>query len=142
MNMHKLSQTVAYPHRNPLIVALAAFTFLLAMPTWHIVHAQSVERTPMSIEAAAQRHAEGLAMERRGDEQGAFVAFLEAAGDGYPPAQRRLGEIYDSGNSAVVRNYPESIRWYEKAREGGEDIPKPKSPYPPIGTIPTVVIGH
>lgn len=59
----------------------------------------------MSIEAAAHRHVEGLAMERRGDEQGAFAVFLEAAEDGYPPAQRRLGEIYDSGNSAVVRNY-------------------------------------
>ncbi len=89
--------------------------------------------------AAARRHAEGLAMEHRGDEKGAFIAFQEAAEEGYAPAQRRLGEIYDSGNSAVTRNYPESIRWYEKAREGGEVIPPPKSPYP---TIPAVTTGR
>jgi TPR repeat protein len=34
-----------------------------------------------------------------------------------------VGEIYDSGNSAIERDYEESIRWYQKAREGGEDIP-------------------
>jgi len=78
-------------------------------------------------------------MERRGDNQGAFVAFLEAAEGGYPPSQRRLGEIYDSGNSAVVRNYSESIRWYERAREGGEDIPPQKSPYP---VIPAIIMGR
>ncbi len=67
-------------------------------------------------------------MEQRGDDKGAFVAFLEAAESGYPPAQRRLGEIFDSGNSVVKRDYEESIRWYQKAREGGEIIPPPK-PY-------------
>jgi hypothetical protein len=133
--MNNLSRTAPYPHRNPVITALVAITFLLAMPPWHRVHAQTVERAPMSNEAAARRHVEGLAMERRGDERGAFIAFREAAEDGYPPAQRRLGEIYDSGNSAVVRNYPESIRWYEKAREGGELIPPPGSPYPTIPAI-------
>ena len=140
--MNKVSRTTPYPHRNPLIAALAMFAFLLAIPAWQIVHAQSVARAPMSKEAAAHRHVEALAMERRGDERGAFVAFLEAAEDGYPPAQRRLGEIYDSGNSAVVRNYSESIRWYEKAREGGEEIPPLKSPYPSFATIPTIKTGH
>jgi hypothetical protein len=38
-----------------------------------------------------------------------------------------LSEIYDSCNAAVERDYEQSIRWYEKAREGGEDIPPPKS---------------
>jgi TPR repeat protein len=79
----------------------------------------------MSKEAAAQRYEAGLALEQRRDEKGAFMAYLEAAEYGHPPAQRRLGEIYDNGNSAVERNYSESIRWYQKAREGGEQIPAP-----------------
>jgi TPR repeat protein len=132
MNKHKRSRTTVSSHRNPLFAALAALAFLLAMPAGQIARAQSMERAPMSKEAAAHRHVEGLAMERRGDEQGAFVAFIEAAEDGYPPAQRRLGEIYDSRNAAVVRDYSKSIQWYEKAREGGEEIPPQKSPYPTI----------
>ena len=87
------------------------------------VHAQA----PASNSPAAQRHVTGLALEHRGDEKGAFLAFQDAAEQGYPPAQRKLGEIYDSGNSAVKRDYEESIRWYQKAREGGEDIPPPKT---------------
>jgi TPR repeat protein len=70
-----------------------------------------------------------MGLAHRGDEKGAFIAFLAAAEEGYPPAQRRLGEIYDSGNAAVERNYAESIRWYQKAREGGEEIPSPKKIY-------------
>ena len=67
---------------------------------------------------------------------GAFLAFQEAAEIGYPPAQRKLGEIYDSGSTAVKRDYEESIRWYQKAREGGEDIPSPPSPMPNPGISP------
>jgi len=95
--------------------------------------AQTPVRTPMSHEAAAQRHAEGLALQKSGNEKAAFVAFLDAAEHGHPPAQRRLGEIYDTGNTAVERDYLESIRWYEKAREGGEPLAaQPKVPHSPI----------
>jgi TPR repeat protein len=91
---------------------------------------QAPPRAPMSPEGAAQRHAEGLALQQGGNEKAAFAAFLEAAEHGYPPAQRRLGEIYDSGNSAVERDYIASIRWFEKAREGGEQLPaQPKVPH-------------
>lgn len=86
----------------------------------------------MNHQAAARRYTAGLALERRGDERGAFIAFQEAAEFGYPPAQRKLGEIYDTGNSAVKRNYAVSVQWYEKAREGGESIPPPKSPIPVV----------
>ena len=99
------------------LLVVTAFALTAAMPGWQAVHAQ----TP----AAAQRHAQGLALEHRGDDKGALVAFLDAAEQGYPPAQRKLGEIYDSGNHAVKRDYEESIRWYQKAREGGEIIPPP-----------------
>jgi len=81
---------------------------------------------------AAHRHVSGLALEHRGDDKGAFDAFLEAAQAGYPPAQAKLGEIYDSGNAAVERNYSESIRWYQLARENGQVLPAPKSPMPSV----------
>lgn len=123
--MKKLSPATPSLHRNLLFAGLAAFALVAAMPTWQIVHAQSPAHSPMSNAAAAHRHVEGLALADRGDEKGAFSAFLAAAEDGYPPAQRRLGEIYDSGNAAVERDYAESIRWYERAREGGEQIPPP-----------------
>ena len=76
-------------------------------------------------EDAARHYREGLAMERRGDHQGALKAFLEAGEAGYGPAQRRLGEIYDSGSPAVKHDYQASLKWYQKAREQGIEIPKP-----------------
>jgi len=96
------------------------------MSSGQIAYAQ----TPATQESPVLRHAAGLALERHGDDAGAFIAFVEAAEAGHPPAQRKLGEIYDSGNPAVKRNFQASIRWYEKAREGGEIIPTPPSPMP------------
>ena len=97
------------------------------MPAWQIVHAQTGVRAPVGVVTVVQRHVEGITLAHRGDDKGAFIAFLDAAEHGYPPSQRRLGEIYDSGNSAVERNYEESIRWYQKAREGGEELPPQKN---------------
>jgi TPR repeat protein len=109
-----------------MALSLATVVLVAAMPALQVVHAQS-QTQPLALAAgAAARHVDGLAMERRGDQKGAFIAFLQAAEEGYPPAQRRLGEIYDSGNSAVERDHAESIRWYQKARAGGEQIPQPK----------------
>ena len=109
------------------------------MPAWQIAHAQSAAGAPVSVVTVVQRHVEGVTLAHRGDDQGAFIAFLDAAEHGYPPSQRRLGEIYDSGNSAVERNYEESIRWYQKAREGGEELPPQKN----YGTLkfPSVRVG-
>ena len=64
-------------------------------------------------------------MERKGDDQGALKAFLEAGEAGYGLAQRRLGQIYDKGNKAVQRDYQASLRWYQKARDQGVEIEKP-----------------
>ena len=80
---------------------------------------------------AALRYREGLALERRGDEQGAFKAFLDAGEGGHGLAQRKLGEIYDKGGP-VERDYETSLQWYRKARAQGVPIAKPfvRSPYP------------
>jgi len=111
-------------------LGIVIFALLASAPGLQAVHAQSMAKAAVATSEAARQHAAGLALEKRGDDHGAFTAYLAAAEQGHPPAQRKLGEIYDSGNSAVKRNYEESIRWYQKAREGGEDIPPPKSPMP------------
>ena len=114
----------------------AAFVLVAAAPAPNAAYAQGPALTSlhtdalMNHEAATRRHVAGLALERRGEDRAAFIAFQEAADYGYPPAQRKLGEIYDSGNAAVKRDYSASIHWYEKAREGGETIPPPRSPMP------------
>lgn len=79
----------------------------------------------LSPEQAARRYQEGLALEGRGDEQGALKAFLAAGESGHGLAQRKLGEIYDKGNAAAPRDYETALRWYTKAREQGVEIPKP-----------------
>lgn len=80
---------------------------------------------PPPSEAAAKRYREGLTLERRGDLQGAFAAFLEAGEAGNGLAQRKLGQIYDKGNTVVPRDYQTALKWYQKAREQGVDIDKP-----------------
>jgi FimV-like protein len=82
-------------------------------------------KAPASSEELAKRYREGLALEKRGDDASALKAFLEAGEGGYGPAQKKLGEIYDKGNSAVPRDYQSALQWYQKAREQGVDIPKP-----------------
>ncbi|MEK6243969.1 MAG: FimV/HubP family polar landmark protein [Pseudomonadota bacterium] len=80
---------------------------------------------PPALEEAAKRYREGLALEQRGDHQGALTAFLEAGEAGNGMAQRRLGQIYDKGNTVVQRDYQSALKWYQKAREQGVEMDKP-----------------
>jgi FimV-like protein len=80
---------------------------------------------PLGGEEAVRRYREGQAMEGKGDDVGALKAYLEAGEAGHGLAQRRLGQIYDKGNSAVQRDYQTSLKWYQKAREQGVEIDKP-----------------
>ena len=111
-------------------LAAASLALLVTIP---LAHAQG--QSAFAGDAAARRHAEGVALEKRGNDHGAFVAFLEAAEGGHPPALRKLGEIYDNGNAAVERDYSQSIIWYQRARDAGEPVPqqKPRPPGPPFG---------
>jgi len=84
----------------------------------------AVVPAPGSVDAV-RRYREGLALERNGDDAGALKAFLESGEAGYGLAQRKLGQIYDKGNSAVQRDFQASVRWYQKAREQGVEIDKP-----------------
>ena len=87
--------------------------------------AKPAAKAPAGQEELARRYREGLALEKRGDNQAALKAFLEAGEGGYGLAQKKLGEIYDKGNSAVSRDYQTALLWYQKAREQGMEIPKP-----------------
>jgi FimV-like protein len=80
---------------------------------------------PPAAEVAARRYRDGLALERRGDHQGAFAAYVEAGEAGHGLAQRRLGQIYDKGNTVVQRDYQAALKWYQKAREQGVEMEKP-----------------
>jgi pilus assembly protein FimV len=72
-----------------------------------------------------RRYREGLALESKGDDKAALQAFLDAGESGYGPAQRKLGEIYDKGNAAAPRDYENALKWYQRAREQGIEIPRP-----------------
>ena len=71
------------------------------------------------------RYREGLAHETRGDDHAALTAYLDAGNAGHAQAQKKLGDIYGRGSKAAGRDYESSLRWYERAREQGVDIPKP-----------------
>ena len=80
---------------------------------------------PATAEEAAKRYREGLALEQRGDHQAALAAFLVAGEAGNGRAQRKLGQIYDQGNTVVQRDYQTAVKWYQKAREQGVEMEKP-----------------
>lgn len=82
-------------------------------------------KTLLTAAQAVERHNDGLAAERGGDDHGALRAFLEAAEAGHGPAQLKVAEIYDRGNAAVKRDYAAALVWYQRARESGMSVPKP-----------------
>jgi len=43
----------------------------------------------------------------------------ESAGQGYSPAEYRLGSIYYDGREGVPRNFPEAAKWLELAAQQG-----------------------
>ena len=66
-----------------------------------------------------------MKLERDGDLKAAMQAYVESGDAGYGIAQKRLGDIYNTGNAVVTRDYETALRWYQKARAQGIDIPKP-----------------
>lgn len=72
-----------------------------------------------------ERYQEGIKLEQGGDLRAALQAYVAAGEAGYGVAQKRLGDIYNAGNAVVVRDYETALRWYQKARAQGVEIPKP-----------------
>ena len=82
----------------------------------------SVLLTPQQ---AAERFEEGRRLERSGDLRAAMQAYVAAGEAGNGLAQKRLGDIYNTGNDVVTRDYGTALLWYQKARAQGVEIPKP-----------------
>ena len=83
----------------------------------------------LTSEQAAERFQQGESFERKRNLQAAFDAYADAGESGHPLAQKKLGDFYSEGNVAVARDYGTALKWYQKAREQGVDIPGP-STYP------------
>jgi len=63
-------------------------------------------------------------MENSGTTSEVIRIYRRAARMGSGKAALRLGEIYDEGTPGnVVRDFAESLRWYEMARRLGESLP-------------------
>lgn len=79
----------------------------------------------LRADEAARRFSDGLELERKGETQAAMLAYLDAAESGNGPAQKRLGDIYGTGTVFAERDYGLALKWYERARAQGVEIPKP-----------------
>mgnify|MGYP001492485418 CR=1 FL=1 len=82
----------------------------------------------VSRDLATGKYQEGLNHERGGRDAEAFEAFLQAGEAGHGAAQHKLATIYDRGNRVINRDYQSAIRWYERARVQGVELPKPLPP--------------
>jgi FimV-like protein len=85
----------------------------------------------LTPQQASARYEEGVAADRKGEHAAALAAFLAAGESGHGLAQKRLGDIYNTGNEVVRRDYETALRWYRKAREQGIEIPRPLT-RPPV----------
>ncbi len=92
---------------------------------------QSAGAAWLALSALPARYDVGVALERAGHMTAALQAYREAAESGHGLAQKRLGDIYGTGAGPVERDYVTSLRWYQRAREQGVDIPQPFS-YPGV----------
>src|SRR5471030_1976334 len=78
----------------------------------------------LTAREAAERYTQGTLHERRKDLHAAFIAYTEAGEAGNGMAQKKLGDFYSNGNAFLERDYETALKWYEKAREQGIEIPK------------------
>ena len=84
---------------------------------------------PEPAKAAANSGAlyqKALEIERDGKISDAVRVLKQAANAGSGPAAKRLGDIYGRGEGDVSRDYLESLKWYNLARQRGESVPTAK----------------
>jgi TPR repeat protein len=106
------------------VCAAAIAGLLLALPAQSWSQAARQAKPPVDTVAAA-RFGDAQRLEQKGDWAGALQAYHDAAEQGHGPAQKRLGDIYGSGQGDVQRDYDTSLRWYKRAQDQGEQIPQP-----------------
>ena len=110
------------PNKNVCFAALLGLALFVPMQSWS--QARQVKPAPEATWLAA-RYDDGRQLERAGNWAAAMQAYHEAAASGHGPAQKRLGDIYGNGQGDVQRDYETSLRWYQRAREQGIEIPQP-----------------
>lgn len=114
------------------LVAIAAFATIAFAPAANAGESAdavvvSASESRAQAQAMSAHYAEGMRLRASGDFQGAYVAFNEAARMGHAKSQVRLGQIYDLGDEGVQRDYLQSLRWNQAAREQGEAVPTVKA---------------
>ena len=117
------------------LVALVAAAIALGGPVAPAFsQKQGAQKPAASI--PADRFSQGAMYEHRGNHKAALEAYTESAEAGNARAQKKLGDIYGHGNSAVVRDYEASLKWYTKARDQGIEVPSPETFQPSMpGTL-------
>ena len=89
------------------------------------IDARTAQRDFNRLWRAEQHYVAGMKLEKSKDMFYAFNSYTEAAKLGHGLAQLRLGQLYDRDLSGFVQHdLLESVRWYERAREGKVAIPK------------------
>jgi len=118
--------------RNALILSAAAAGLLAFAPGCFAQKGEMIvdvaappSSSMLSKGQAEERFTQGTVYERKKDLRAAFIAYTEAGEAGHGLAQKKLGDFYSVGNVAVERDYETALKWYEKAREQGIEIPKP-----------------
>ncbi len=111
---------------------LAAVIVLLAMGPAVAKPAEAAQRPDLAGASIEARYQEGLKLERHGDVQAAVDAYRAAADAGHGLAQRKLGDIYGTGKGGIDRDYELSLRWYNRTRDQGIDIPNKPFVFPGV----------
>jgi len=110
--------------------ALAGLLVFLPSQSWSQAVKQAKPAGGVTL-LAADRYGDARELERNGQWAQAMQAYHELAASGHGPAQKKLGDIYGTGHGDVQRDYETSLRWYQRAREQGVEIPLPFS-YPGV----------
>lgn len=93
---------------------------------------KDIERFGVVPNSQEVRYLRGLELERRGEMRVAMEMYKEAAESNNRFAQRKLGDIYGTGNAVVERDYQTSLKWYQRAQTDGLDIPNRPFTFPGV----------
>jgi TPR repeat protein len=133
-------ETVAEPGERTVSIFVKPMITLASIDTATVdayaavaLRAVNLQR-PLGRQEAEARYRDGLDLARARAGQAALIAFQEAADSGYGMAQRKLGDIYGTGYDGFERDYETSLRWYQRARNQGIEIPNKPFRYPGVIT--------
>lgn len=74
----------------------------------------------------------GLELERVGKLRAAMEMYKAAAENNNRFAQKKLGDIYGTGNAEIERDYQTSLKWYRRAQTDGLEILNRPFTYPGV----------